>query len=109
MARSDSAVSTIHAATAGDPSASPRLHANTEIGGAPELLVALRTRSGETLARLGPPREPGEPLFNADEIELIRAVAPFLGEGAQRALLLGEARDPDGPDAPGLLVLSANG
>ena len=32
----------------------------------------------------------------------------MLAEGARRALLLGEATDPEGPDAPGLLVLSSN-
>ena len=46
-------------------------------------------------------------MFSDDEIGFLRAAAPALGEGARRALLLGEARDPEGPDAPGLLVLSA--
>jgi DNA-binding CsgD family transcriptional regulator len=32
-------------------------------------------------------------------------VTPHLAEGAKRALLVGEASDPDGPTAPGLLVL----
>jgi DNA-binding CsgD family transcriptional regulator len=109
VARSASGVSTLHEATGGDPSRSPRWQANMEMGGDQEMLVALRTRAGDPWASLGLYREPGEPLFSDDEIELIRAAAPFLGEGAQRALLLGEARDPDGPDAPGLLVLSAKG
>ncbi len=109
VARSASGFSTLHEATGGDPSRSPRWQANMEMGGDQELLVALRTRAGDPWASLGLYREPGEPLFSDDEIELIRAAAPFLGEGAQRALLLGEARDPDGPDAPGLLVLSAKG
>jgi DNA-binding CsgD family transcriptional regulator len=109
VARSDSGVSTIHEATGGDPSRSPRWQANVEMGGDQELLVALRTRSGYPWASLGLYREPGEPLFKEEEIQFIRAAAPFLGEGAQRALLLGEARDPDGPDAPGLLVLSSDG
>jgi DNA-binding CsgD family transcriptional regulator len=109
VARSASGVSTLHEATGGDPSRSQRWHANMEMGGDQELLVALRTRAGDPWASLGLYREPGEPLFSDEEIELIRAAAPFLGEGAQRALLLGEASDPDGPDAPGLLVLSAKG
>jgi hypothetical protein len=109
VARSPSGVSTLHEATGGDPSRSPRWQANMEMGGDQELLVALRTRAGDPWASLGLYREPGEPLFSDDEIELIRDAAPFLGEGAQRARLLGEARDPDGPDAPGLLVLSAKG
>jgi DNA-binding CsgD family transcriptional regulator len=36
-------------------------------------------------------------------------VAPNLAEGARRGLLVGEATDPEGPDAPGLLVLSQEG
>ena len=33
-------------------------------------------------------------------------LAPYLAEGTRRGLLIGEASDPEGPDAPGLLVLS---
>lgn len=109
VARSVSGVSTLHEATGGDPRSSRRWQANMEMGGDQELLVALRARSGHPWAALGLYREPGEPLFDEDEIAFLRAAAPFLGEGAQRALLMGEARDPEGPDAPGLLVLSADG
>jgi DNA-binding CsgD family transcriptional regulator len=35
----------------------------------------------------------------------LRDVAPHLAEGARRGLLVGEAIDPDGPEAPGLVVL----
>ncbi len=104
-----SGVSTLHEATGGDPRTSPRWQANMEMGGDQELIAALRTRSGDPWASLGLYREPGQPLFSADEVAFIRAAAPFLGEGARRALLVGEARDPEGPDAPGLLVLSADG
>jgi DNA-binding CsgD family transcriptional regulator len=109
VARSDSGVSTIHEATGGDPTSSPRWQANMEMGGDQELIVALRTRAGDPWASLGLYRESGDALFSQDEIDFIRAAAPFLGEGAQRALLLGEARDPEGPEAPGLLVLSSSG
>ena len=109
VARSHSGVSTLHGATAGDPTRSPRWQANMEMGGDQELIVALRTRSGDSWASLGLYREPGEPLFSEEEIGFFRAAAPSLGEGARRALLLGEAHDPDGPDAPSLLVLSAEG
>jgi hypothetical protein len=47
--------------------------------------------------------------FQAQELSLIRAVAPSLAEGARRALLVGEAVDPEGPEAPGLIVLSQDG
>lgn len=35
----------------------------------------------------------------------MRAVSPLLAEGARRALLVGEATDPEGSDSPGLVVL----
>ena len=109
VARSDSGVSTLHQATGGDPSRSMRWQANMEMGGDQELIVALRTRAGDPWASLGLYREPGDPMFSDEEIGFLTAAAPSLGEGAQRALLFGEARDPDGPDAPGLLVLSSGG
>ena len=46
VARSDSGVSTMHEATGGDPSGSPRWQANMPLGGDQELVAALRTRSG---------------------------------------------------------------
>ena len=50
-------------------------------------------------------REPGRPEFDADELALILELAPYLAEGTRRGMLIGEASDPEGPDAPGLLVL----
>ena len=106
VARSPSGVSTIHAAAGGDPSASPRWQGNMTLGGDQELLLSLRTRSGATWGTLGLYRGPGEEQFGADEIEFLRAAAPALAEGVRRSLLIGEARDPDVPEAPGLLVLT---
>ena len=107
VVRSDTGVSTLHEATNGDPSSSPRWQANIELGGDQELIVGLRTPSGDAWGGLGLYREAGERMFAADEIALLRAVAPSLAEGARRALLLGEATDPEGPQSPGLLVLSS--
>jgi DNA-binding CsgD family transcriptional regulator len=107
VARSPSGVSTLHEATGGDPRSSPRWQANIQLGGDQELILGLLTASGEAWGGLGLYREPGAPLFDRDEIAFLRAVAPSLGEGARRALLLGEAIDPEGPEAPGLLVLSS--
>ncbi len=109
IARSATGVSTLHEATGGDPSASPRWQANIAMGGDQELIAALRTDSGDAWGGMGLYREPGEPMFDADEIGFVRAIAPSLGAGARRALLLGEASDPEGPQSPGLLVLSAGG
>ena len=106
VARSVHGISTLHDATGGDPAKSPRWHANMAYGGDQELIAALRTKAGDVWGALGLYREPGQPLFDRDELQFIRAVATPLAEGARRALLLGEATDPEGPDAPGLIVLS---
>jgi DNA-binding CsgD family transcriptional regulator len=76
-----------------------------EMGGDQEVLVSLRTRAGYAWGSLGIYREPGQPQFDRDEIQFLRVVAPALAEGAQRGLLVGEASDPEGPDAAGLVVL----
>jgi DNA-binding CsgD family transcriptional regulator len=107
VVRSTSGVSTLHEATGGDPSSSPRWLENIKLGGDQELIAALRTPSGDAWGGLGLYREPGAPMFDPDELGFVRTIAPSLAEGARRALLLGEATDPEGPQAPGLLVLSA--
>jgi DNA-binding CsgD family transcriptional regulator len=106
VARSARGVSTIHEATGGDPSRSPGWTRYVQpFGGDQELLVALRTRTGDAWGMLGLYREPDQPLFSPDEVRFLGEVAPYLAEGARRGLLLGEAADPDGPEAPGLVIL----
>jgi DNA-binding CsgD family transcriptional regulator len=109
VARSRRGISTLHEATGGDPTGSPRWHFNMTLGGDQELIAALRTPAGEVWGALGLYRGPGQPLFDDQELAFVRAVAPNLAEGARRGLLVGEATDPEGPDAPGLLVLSQEG
>lgn len=53
---------------------------------------------------LGLYREPGQRIFGADELDFLRQASVHLA-GARRALLIGEAQDPEGPQSPGLLVL----
>ena len=106
VARSEHGISTLHEATGGDPTSSPRWHQNIALGGDQEMIAALRTRDGGVWGALGLYRETGRPLFDGQELEFIQAVAPHLAEGARRALLVGEATDAEGPDAPGLVVLS---
>ena len=108
VARSESGLSTIHDATGGDPSASPRWQANMAMGGDQELVVALRTRAGGVWGAVSLYREPDQPLFDAAEKQFMQQAAFHLAEGARRALLFGEATDPEGPQAPGLLVLTAD-
>jgi len=109
VARSRRGISTLHEATGGDPSSSPRWHFNIALGGDQELIAALRTPSGEVWGGLGLYRETGQSMFDDQELAFVRQVAPHLAEGARRALLIGEATDPEGPEAPGLLVLSDDG
>ncbi|MGH9166249.1 MAG: LuxR C-terminal-related transcriptional regulator [Acidimicrobiia bacterium] len=106
VARSERGVATLHEATGGDPNRSPRYQRGiVAYGGDQEMIAGLRTRSGEVWGSLGLYREKGRPLFDNDDLSFVQAVAPYLAEGARRALLLGEATYPEGPRAPGLIVL----
>jgi DNA-binding CsgD family transcriptional regulator len=105
VARSVTGISTLHEVTGGDPSTSPRWHRNMEMGGDQELIARLCTRSGEVWGALSLYREPGQPMFSAAEQRLVQKVAPSLAEGARRALLYGQAKDPEYADSPGLLIL----
>jgi hypothetical protein len=76
------------------------------MGGDQELVVRLRSRSGQVWGALALYRDPGRPLFDTAEKDFLISVSSHLAEGAWRALLLGEATDPEGVDAPGLLILN---
>ena len=106
VATSDTGVSTLHEATEGRPDSSPRWHRNMSLGGDQEMIARLRTRTGEVWGMLGLYREPRSPMFDAADKTFIGHVAPYLADGARRALLLGEATDPEGPDSPGLVILT---
>ena len=108
VARSAAGISTLYQATNGDPSRSPRWHANITFGGDQEMVAALRTREGQLWGALGLYREPDRPLFDAEEMAFVQAVSPALADGVRRALLVGEASDPETADAPGMVVLDEN-
>jgi DNA-binding CsgD family transcriptional regulator len=106
VARSARGVATLHDATGGDLSRSAKYRVSIQpLGGEQELLVGLRTRSREVWGVLALYREPGQRLFDDEELQLLRDVSTHLAEGARRGLLIGEAKAPEGPEAPGLLVL----
>lgn len=106
VVRSERGLSTIHEATGGDPSRSRGWNLYVRpYGGDQELLVALRTPAGDVWGVLGLYREPGQRQFDTDECRFLTDIAPHLAEGARRGLLVGEAADPEGPAAPGLVVL----
>lgn len=104
--RSTSGLSTLHEAAGGDPSATKRWQRNMMMGGDQELLIRLRSKSGPVWGVLGLYREPDRPLFSESEKAFLKAVAPHLADGARRALLIGEATDPEDLDAPGLLIIT---
>src|SRR5262249_2370668 len=108
IARSDDGVATLHEATGGDPTKSRKYRLSMlPPGGEQEAIVSLRTRSGEVWGALALYRAPGQRLFDADELAFLREISPHLAEGARRALLIAEATHPEGPQAPGLLVLDS--
>ena len=106
VARSERGISTLHEATGGDPTGSPRWQQNITLGGDQEMIAALRTKDGEVWGALGLYRERGQPMFDDLDLDFVRALSPLLAQGARRALLVGEATDPEGTDAPGLVVVN---
>jgi DNA-binding CsgD family transcriptional regulator len=108
VVRSASGISTLHEATGGDPSSSPSWHMNMTMGGDQEMIAALRT-GGAVWGAVGLYRAPGEPMFDDEEKALLTAIGPDLATGARTGLLAGEARDPQWPDSPGLVILSEEG
>ena len=79
--------------------------ANIQLGGDQEMIARLRTGAGETWGAIGLYREPDRPMFDAADQAFLAAASPALASGVRRALLLGEATDPEWPDAPGLVIL----
>jgi DNA-binding CsgD family transcriptional regulator len=108
IAVSATGISTLHEATAGNPSTSRRWAFNRSMGSDQEMIVRLRAPSGQVWGMLGLYREPGDRMFDAHDKRFLAAVSGHLAQGARRALLVGEATDPDNrqPDAPGLIILS---
>jgi DNA-binding CsgD family transcriptional regulator len=108
--RSPRGVQTLHEVTDDQPERSPiYLEVMVPHGMSQELLVALRSPDGENWGTTRLNRTPGDPMFSEHEISFMATAAPLLAEGVRRGLLVGEATDPDRPDAPGLVVLTANG
>jgi len=81
---------------------------NMAMGGDQEMVAALRA-GGAVWGAVGLYRAPGEPMFESEEKAFLKAIAPDLASGARTGLLVGEARDPQWPDSPGLVVLSEEG
>ena len=103
-------VQTLHEVTGGQPDRS-RIYREymAPEGLAQEMLVALGSDAGKFLGTVRLNRSPGQPEFDATELDFMATVAPRLADGIRRGLAIGEANDPDHPDAPGLIILDADG
>ncbi len=107
--QSPQGVGTLFDATGGRPELSRKFHEEMQpYGCEQELLFALRTPDGEAWGLVGLYRENGRPSFSARDLDVVRRVAPGLAAGARHGLLLGQAREPDLPQAPGLVVLDGH-
>ncbi len=103
-------VQTLHEVTGGEPERSRIYREYMAVEGiAQEMLVALGSKTGEFWGTVRLNRLRGQPEFDDDELRFMAAVAPDLAEGIRRGLVVGEAADPDHPDAPGLIILDADG
>ena len=101
---------TLHEVTDGRPERSPiYVEVMVPNGMAQELLVALRSPTGENWGTTRLNRAPGDPMFSEHEINFMSAAAPLIAEGVRRGLLVGEATEPERPDAPGLVVMTPDG
>lgn len=80
----------------------------SSIGAAHEVLVALRADDGSYWGAFYLVREHGRPDFSAEELRFLQQVSPHLAEGVRRGLLLGDASEPQGPDAPAIVVLGSD-
>jgi hypothetical protein len=70
VARSESGINTLHEAVAGDPSDDPRWHRNMTMGGDQEVVVRLRSKSGQVWGALALYRDPGRPAVRRRREEL---------------------------------------
>lgn len=105
VARHPEGIQTLREATGGNPGRSPSYRDYCRPRGLDEeVLVALRSRCGDTWGSVRLTRRVGEAEFDRADLGFLRAVAPFLADGVRRGLLVGEATEPEWPDSPSMLV-----
>jgi DNA-binding CsgD family transcriptional regulator len=106
VARARSGVRTLAGATRGELRRSARFREILEpVGLGDELRVALRVR-GACWGVLCLHRELGAPPFSSDDVELLRRLAPHLGEAIRTGLLRGEALEAEAVEGPGVVMLA---
>ena len=103
-------VQTLHEVTRGKPERSRIYREYMAVHGlAQEMLVALGSSNGAFWGTVRLNRLAGQPEFDAEDLAFMAVVAPDLAEGIRRGLVVGEASDPDRPDAPGLVIVDPDG
>lgn len=65
--------------------------------------ATIRTTSGQPWGAVIYTRSGGR--FDRKDIDFLKTITPHVAQGVQRGFLVGEAADPEGPEAPGLVVL----
>lgn len=107
LARSGYRAGSLSRATSGNLSLSPRyLSSNGSLGD--ELRGAFVVDGGYWGAA-GFLRDRGRPLFDEEEIRLLASLSPLIGEGFRRRILRTSLATEESADAPGLVVLDAEG
>ena len=101
-------VSTLHDATGGRPSSSPRWHANMAYGGDQELVAALRTRDGQGVGVAEPVPGTGPAAIRPRRDAISSARSLRCSRRARRGPAGGGGERPEGPDGPWLVVLTAD-
>jgi DNA-binding CsgD family transcriptional regulator len=100
-------IQTLHEVTDGDPYRSRAFRDySSQIGVGHEAVVALRSRNGWNWGAVRLVRGQDRPGFNPPEVEFLRAASRWLAAGARRGLMIGQARDPEGEAAPGMVVIA---
>jgi hypothetical protein len=97
VARSERGISTLHEATGGDPTSSPRWHRHMKLGGDQELIASLRTGAGAVWGALGLYREPGSRCSIATSSRSSRRPPPIWQGGRERGCWSARRESPNGP------------
>jgi hypothetical protein len=103
VARSRAGISTLHEATAGDPSRSRAWREYVHpYGGEQELRLALRTSAGEAWGVLVLYREPGQPTFTPEERQLLLPLRPTSPRAPGAGFWSARPPSPSDPTLPDL-------
>jgi DNA-binding CsgD family transcriptional regulator len=108
VVRDPRGVQTLRQVTGGRPERSPSYPLMASVGMEDQALVALRSRTGETWGTLRLCGQLGRRPYSDQEVGYLRTLALHLADGVRRGLLMGSATDPDLPEPPGLVVMTAD-